>query len=58
MGEMTPLWEEVVSMFAGTLDDQGAWGPPQKEQYVGSANGWLPALGVHEGGRSERAAGI
>ncbi|KAF2104856.1 hypothetical protein NA57DRAFT_51653 [Rhizodiscina lignyota] len=41
----TPLWDEIVSVFAGTLNDQQAW-KPMKEQYCDSKAPWLPDLGV------------
>lgn len=50
----TPIWDEIVSLFAGTFNDQQLWGPPQKEQYVETKLHWLPELPVQGEDRNFR----
>ncbi|KAH7046694.1 Mss4-like protein [Macrophomina phaseolina] len=42
----TPLVEDIVSIFSGTLDEAGGWWRPNKEQYIETKSHWLPDLAV------------
>lgn len=51
---MISIWDKIVSIFAGTLNDQQAWNP-MKEQYCDSKAPWLPDLGITD--RQKRGPG-
>lgn len=42
---VTPLWDEILSIFCGTYDDSERWRPPFKEQYLDCKKFWVPEFG-------------